>query len=62
MTVQVDLAVVSPQAAVLPQAAERDVFDLDVRFAESGPALEVLVQLTGDNCGHTCESACISCP
>jgi FxLD family lantipeptide len=55
MTVQADLAVV-------PQAAELDDFDLDVRFAESGAALDVLVQLTGDNCGSTCESACVSCP
>lgn len=55
MTVQLDLAVV-------PQTAEPDAFDLDVRFAESGPALDVLVQLTGDNCGATCESACVSCP
>jgi FxLD family lantipeptide len=55
MTVQVD-------PAVAPQTPELDMFDLDVRFAESGPALDVLVQLTGDNCGSTCESACVSCP
>lgn len=55
MTVQADFA-------VAPQVAELDDFDLDVRFAESGPALDVLVQLTGDNCGTTCESACVSCP
>jgi FxLD family lantipeptide len=55
MTVPADLT-------VAPQAAELDAFDLDVRFAESGPALDVLVQLTGDNCGSTCESACLSCP
>lgn len=52
MTVQADLAV-TPVS---------DGFDLDVRFAESGEALDVLVQLTGDNCGSTCESACVSCP
>ncbi|MET8763074.1 FxLD family lanthipeptide [Lentzea sp. NPDC004782] len=52
MTVQADLA--------MPPAP--DGFDLDIRFAESGPVLDVLVQLTGDNCGTTCESACVSCP
>jgi FxLD family lantipeptide len=55
MAVQVD-------TAVAPQTSELDAFDLDVHFAESGPALDVLVQLTGDNCGNTCESACTSCP
>jgi FxLD family lantipeptide len=53
--------------ALLPPVATQpgtqlDDFDLDVQFAESGQALDVLVQLTGDNCGSTCESACVSCP
>ncbi|MEV6823243.1 FxLD family lanthipeptide [Nocardiopsis dassonvillei] len=38
-----------------------DGFDLDVEVVESGPRLDALLNLTGDNCGHTCESACTSC-
>ncbi len=39
-----------------------DDFDLDIRFVESGPAVEELMRPTDDGCGHTCESACNSCP
>ncbi|GAA4687897.1 FxLD family lantipeptide [Promicromonospora umidemergens] len=37
-------------------------FDLDIRVVESGPIVEDLYQLTNDNCGTTCETACTSCP
>lgn len=37
-------------------------FDLDVSIVESGPVVAELMRSTDDNCGHTCESACISCP
>ena len=35
--------------------------DLDITIAESGPALDTLIQLTGNGCGATCQSACTSC-
>lgn len=38
-----------------------DGFDLDVEVVESAPRLDALLNLTGDNCGGTCESACTSC-
>lgn len=38
-------------------------FDLDIRFAESGPVVEELLRPTDDGCGNTCESACTpTCP
>jgi FxLD family lantipeptide len=37
---------------------EADGFDLDVEVVERGPRLDSLLNLTGDNCGSTCESAC----
>ncbi|GAA1111679.1 FxLD family lanthipeptide [Nocardiopsis metallicus] len=37
---------------------DADGFDLDVEVVESGPRLDSLLNLTGDNCGSTCESAC----
>jgi FxLD family lantipeptide len=36
-------------------------FDLDVRFADSGPALTELMNSTSDNCGGTNASACVTC-
>jgi FxLD family lantipeptide len=41
---------------------DADGFDLDVEVVESGPRLDALLNLTGDNCGATCASACTSCP
>ncbi|MEU0489952.1 FxLD family lanthipeptide [Nocardiopsis sp. NPDC006139] len=42
---------------------DADGFDLDVEVVESGPRLDSLLNLTGDNCGSTCESACsTTCP
>ena len=46
--------------AVTPVASSG--FDLDIRVVESGPIAEDLYQLTNDNCGTTCETACTSCP
>ncbi|MGH8964710.1 MAG: FxLD family lanthipeptide [Actinomycetes bacterium] len=40
---------------------EADGFDLDVEVVECGPRLDDLLNLTSDNCGATCESACVSC-
>jgi len=37
-------------------------FDLDVSIVESGSVVAELMRNTDDNCGSTCESACISCP
>lgn len=63
-----DTELVSPDA-VPDTAADgiepfaSDEFDLDIRFAESGPVLEELMRPTDDGCGKTCESACTpSCP
>jgi FxLD family lantipeptide len=33
-------------------------FDLDVSIVESVPVIDDLMQITSDNCGSTCESAC----
>lgn len=45
------------------EAPASEDFDLDIRFAESGPVIEELLRPTDDNCGHTCESACTpTCP
>lgn len=42
---------------------DADGFDLDVEVVESGPRLDALLNLTSDNCGSTCESACsTTCP
>lgn len=35
-----------------------DFLDLDVSLVDSGPVADMLVQLTGNGCGQTCESAC----
>ncbi|WP_433498547.1 FxLD family lanthipeptide [Sphaerimonospora sp. CA-214678] len=38
-------------------------WDLDVSIVESGPAADKLIQMTDDNCGKTCQSACpATCP
>nr|WP_307717633.1 FxLD family lanthipeptide [Streptomyces sp. V4I23] len=31
-------------------------------IVEGGVAADQLIQLTGDGCGSTCASACVSCP
>ena len=36
-------------------------FELDVTFADSGPALTELMNSTSDNCGNTAASACVTC-
>ena len=36
-------------------------FDLDVRFADHGPAFTELMNATSDNCGSTGASACVTC-
>ncbi|MCY9785198.1 FxLD family lanthipeptide [Nocardiopsis sp. EMB25] len=41
---------------------DADGFDLDVEVVEGGPKLDDLLNLTGDGCGTTCQSACTSCP
>ena len=38
-----------------------DDFDLDIEFIEAGGTVEHIIKMTEDNCGTTCESACISC-
>lgn len=38
-----------------------DVYDLDVLFAATGPAVGELMNDTSDNCGSTGESACVGC-
>ncbi len=46
--------------------AEWDNFaewDLDVSIVESGPAADMLIRVTDDGCGQTCQSACsTTCP
>lgn len=46
--------------AVPPMAADPD-FDLDVSIVETGPVIADLIRSTDDNCGQTCQSACVSC-
>src|SRR5262245_27750304 len=41
-----------------PPPADGELFDLDVRFIESGPIIPELLRSTSDNCGSTCASAC----
>ncbi|SDQ14400.1 FxLD family lanthipeptide [Actinopolyspora saharensis] len=68
MTVSTDSEVTVPGVAEAnadvgaePPAVED--FDLDIRFAESGPIVEELMRPTDDGCGQTCESACMqTCP
>jgi FxLD family lantipeptide len=35
-----------------------DLFDLDIRFIESGPNANTVIAMTDDGCGSTCPSAC----
>lgn len=46
----------------LEDAAVDAEFDLDITLVESGPVVDELLRLTDDQCGTTCESACVSCP
>ncbi|MEV7512054.1 FxLD family lanthipeptide [Streptomyces sp. NPDC091201] len=57
MTVQID-------TGVTPATAEQDDagFDLDITIVEGGAAADQLIRLTGDGCGSTCATACVSCP
>jgi len=46
--------------AVAPNSTSVDMeFDLDVSIVESGPVVAELMRNTDDNCGQTCESACV---
>ncbi|WP_034239512.1 FxLD family lanthipeptide [Saccharomonospora iraqiensis] len=50
-------------ADVAAESPAPEDFDLDIRFAESGPVVEELMRPTDDGCGSTCESACTpTCP
>jgi FxLD family lantipeptide len=40
---------------------DEQYLDLDVRFADIGPALTELMNSTSDNCGSTIASACVGC-
>ncbi|QSB06451.1 FxLD family lanthipeptide [Natronoglycomyces albus] len=42
-------------------AIDNDEFELDITLIESGPDLGAILYDTSDNCGHTCQSACVSC-
>ncbi|MGH3940021.1 MAG: FxLD family lanthipeptide [Pseudonocardiaceae bacterium] len=53
MTVQMD-----QMAALAGDPAGDAEFDLDVSIVESGPVIDDMMQITSDNCGSTCESAC----
>ena len=58
MTVQMERTV-TPAAS---GEKEDDDFALDVTIVEGGVAADQLIRLTGDNCGSTCATACVSCP
>jgi len=45
-------------AAVAGDQAEDVEFDLDVSIVESSSVIDDPMQITSDNCGSTCESAC----
>lgn len=55
MTVQLE----RPIGSAEQEAAD---FDLDITIVEGGAAADQLIRLTGDGCGSTCGSACVSCP
>ncbi|KOU60286.1 hypothetical protein ADK90_10875 [Streptomyces sp. XY413] len=59
MTVQVEQTAASKAPATEPYDAS---FELDVTIVEGGVAADQLIQLTGDGCGSTCATACVSCP
>ncbi|MBN3932970.1 FxLD family lanthipeptide [Streptomyces verrucosisporus] len=60
MTIQLE----RPAAPAQPDAdavAEADPFNLDITFVEGTPATEtVLMCSTGDTCGSSCPSACVT--
>lgn len=61
------MSITSGEPAVAPaQAGEENDFDdwdLDISIIESGPAADMLIRMTDDGCGTTCQSACSStCP
>ncbi|GAB3288940.1 FxLD family lanthipeptide [Parasphingorhabdus pacifica] len=69
MTVSTKSELASPEelhdtaADMVAESPAPEDFDLDIRFAESGPVIEELMRPTDDGCGHTCESACTpTCP
>ena len=35
-----------------------DPFELNIQVVERGPRLDDILNLTGDGCGTSCESAC----
>ncbi|WUI01581.1 FxLD family lanthipeptide [Spirillospora sp. NBC_00431] len=38
-------------------------WELDISIVESGPDADKLIRMTDDNCGKTCQSACVAtCP
>jgi len=45
-----------------PAPQEPTDFDLDITIVEGGAAADQLIRLTGDGCGATCATACVSCP
>ncbi|MCX5278086.1 FxLD family lanthipeptide [Streptomyces virginiae] len=59
MTVQMEQMAAPEAPATEPDDAS---FDLDISIVEGGVAADLLIQLTGDGCGSTCQSACVSCP
>ncbi|WP_374778608.1 FxLD family lanthipeptide (plasmid) [Streptomyces sp. NBC_01310] len=59
MTVQMEQTAVPKAPVTEPDDAS---FELDMEIVEGGVAADQLIQLTGDGCGSTCASACVSCP
>lgn len=64
MTVQLDRPVtpVQPETGTETDSFDdTDPFDLDITFIEGTPATEtVLMCSTGDTCGSSCPSACVT--
>lgn len=50
------------QTAAEVDETNETAFDLDISIIEASPDLGSVLYDTSDNCGHTCESACSSCP
>ncbi|RSS94239.1 FxLD family lantipeptide [Streptomyces sp. WAC05292] len=59
MTVQMEHTATPKAPATEPDDAS---FELDMDIVEGGVAADQIIRLTGDNCGSTCQSACVSCP
>ncbi|MFC0862229.1 FxLD family lanthipeptide [Sphaerimonospora cavernae] len=60
MSIQLNEAPAPAPAQILEDLSD---WDLDVSIVESGPAADRLIQMTDDNCGKTCQSACpATCP